>query len=100
MGGGLLAQIAARAPLVYVHLVQVMVDTLLITAPFALYSKVGGFSVFLSVFLGFFHRGLLILSKSFLDPFGRDGSPEQIVQIQTLIAEVNAGTFKWQAAGR
>lgn len=54
---------AARMPLSYVHLVQVMVDTLVALAPFALYPKLGYLIVFLAPTLCVFYRGFLQLSK-------------------------------------
>ena len=60
----------ARMPLSYVHLVQLLVDTLVVLAPFALYPKLGVLTVLLSCILVIFYRGFLQLSKSLLDPFG------------------------------
>jgi hypothetical protein len=61
---------AGRMPLAYVQLVQVMVDTLVVLSPFALYPELGSLSIPLVGILTLFFRGLLKLSKSFLDPFG------------------------------
>ena len=47
----------------YVHIVHLMVDSLLILAPVALYPKVGALSVPLAGILTLFYRGLLELSK-------------------------------------
>ena len=65
-------EMAARMPMAYVHLVHLLVDSLLLLSPFALYPKVGWVIVPLSGLLTLFFRGLLELSKSFLDPFGNE----------------------------
>ena len=102
-------EMAARMPLAYVHLVHVLVDSLLLLAPFALYPQVGAMCVPLCGILTLFFRGLLELSKSFLDPFGNEGvmhdggedyetdSGNEGVRIQTdtLISEVNAQSNRW-----
>jgi len=48
-----------RMPLAYVHIVQVLVDFLLIGAPAALYPKLGMLAVPVSAILTVFYRGLL-----------------------------------------
>lgn len=78
-------------------MVHVLVDTLLFLAPIALYPTVGAFSVPLAGILAIFYRGLLELSKSFLDPFGNEGSKAQNIQVDVLMAESNAGTMRWMA---
>ena len=57
--------------------VQTLVDILVFLAPFALYPKVGAWSVPLAALLAYFYCGLLELSKSFFDIFGREGYLEQ-----------------------
>ena len=89
-----------RMPLAYVHIVQVLVDFLLLLAPAALYPKMGLMSVPLSGVIVFFYRGLLELSKSFLDPWGNDGSEAQNVNIDVLLAEVHKDTPLWANAGQ
>ena len=85
----------ARMPLSYVHLVQLLVDTLVVLAPFALYPKLGVLTVLLSCILVIFYRGFLQLSKSFLDPFGNGDSLTENFSIDCLIAETNAGSVRW-----
>lgn len=68
---------AGRMPLAYVQLVQVLVDSLVVISPIALYPSVGILSVPLVGLLALFFRGLLNLSKSFLDPFGVEGFQAQ-----------------------
>ena len=48
----------------------------------------------------FFYRGLLELAKSFLDPWGKDGSEAQNVNIDVLLAEVHKDTPLWANAGQ
>ena len=89
---------AARMPLAYVHLVQLLVDTLVFFAPFALYPKLGVLTVLLSPILVIFYRGFLQLSKSLLDPFGNEDSTDENLSIGTLLCETNAGSLRWSAA--
>lgn len=85
----------ARMPLSYVHLVQLLVDTLIVLAPLALYPKLGILTVLLSPILVIFYRGFLQLSKSFLDPFGNDDSVAENLSVSCLICEVNSGSTRW-----
>ena len=91
----ILDDLAAPMPLAYVHFVQIVTDTVLILAPFALFPKIGALSIVLSGILGLFYRGLLELSKSFLDPFGNAGSIGQNLQIDCLVGETNSGSVRW-----
>lgn len=91
---------AGRMPLAYVQLVQVLVDSLVCLAPFALYPEVGILSIPLVGLLALFFRGLLALSKSFLDPFGVEGFREQNIRVDVLVSELNFGASKrWINAG-
>ena len=47
--------------------------------------------------IALFYRGLLELSKNFLDPFGNEGSDAQLqyIRTDTLLAEVNAASTRW-----
>jgi len=96
---GIPDELAARMPLAYVHFTHLLVDALLYLAPFALCSKLGAFSVLLNPIIALFYRGLLELSKSFLDPFGnRRVSASGLsadISIATLIGEANAGSIVW-----
>ena len=87
-------------PLAYVHVVQVLVDTLLVLAPFALYPKMGVISILLSGMLVLFYRGFLALSKSFLDPLGNSDltSIGQSLSVDVLISEANEDSLRWMAA--
>jgi len=88
-----------RMPLAYTHLVEVLVDALLIIAPLALYPETGDLSVPLVMLLVFFYSGLLQLSKSFLDPFGNAGSYAQNIDTEVLITEMNRDLPRWSRTG-
>ena len=76
-------------------LVQILVDCLVALAPFALYAKVGVFTIPLVGLLCVFFRGFLALSKSFLDPFGNEDSLSENLSVHCLVCEVNAGSVRW-----
>ena len=92
-------ELAARIPLSYVHFTTFLVDALLFISPVALLPRLGAFTVILGPLIVLFYRGLLELSKSFLDPFGNrrvsttDLSAE--IATDTLIGESNAGSLVW-----
>ena len=91
---------AGRMPLAYVQLVQVLVDSLVVISPFALYPSVGILSIPIVGLLALFFRGLLLLSKSFLDPFGVEGYEEQCINVDVLVSELNFGAARrWINAG-
>ena len=91
---------AGRMSLAYVQLVQILVDSLVILAPFALYPALGSLSIPLVGLLALFFRGLLSLSKSFLDPFGVEGYRQQNIRVDVLVSELNFGASKrWIQAG-
>jgi len=90
---------AGRMPIVYVQLVQILVDTLVWLAPFSLYPELGSLSIPLCAVMTHFFKGLLELSKSFLDPFGNDGYPEQNIRVDVLVSELNFGAAsRWVVA--
>ena len=90
-----------RMNMAYVQFVQILIDTLVLLAPFALYPTVGVLSVPLAALVAYFYIGLLELSKSFFDIFGREGYEEQTINVQVLVQEVNfAAITRWQQAGR
>ena len=97
---------AGRMPLAYVQLVQVLVDSLVYLSPFALVSEAGLLSIPLAGLLTWFYKGLLELSKSFLDPFGLNSIGKkhhgsQHIRVDVLISELNfGGASRWVAAGQ
>ena len=75
-------------------------DTLIFLAPLALYVKMGTFNIMSTALLTFFFKGLLELSKSFLDPFGREGYRAHNIRVDVLVSEMNFGAgIRWVAAG-
>lgn len=86
-------------PLAYVQLVQILVDSLVWLSPISLYSGLGSLSIPLVGLLTLFFKGLLELSKSFLDPFGVEGYPGQNIRVDVLVSELNFGsTSRWVKA--
>jgi len=96
---GIPDELAARMPLAYVHFTHCLVDMLLFLTPYALYPRLGLFSVPMTGVIALFYRGLVELSKSFLDPFGNRrvslSGLSADIGISTLIGETNAGSLVW-----
>lgn len=90
---------AARMPLTYIQFVELLVDSLVVLSLFALYPAIGAHSILLTGLLTFFFCGLLELSKSFLDPFGNEDYILDNIQIDVLLAKVNAGSVRWLTGG-
>ena len=91
---------AGRMPMAYVQVMEVFVDTLTFLAPLALYTKMGTFNIISSGLLTLFFKGLLELSKSFLDPFGREGYRAHNIRVDVLVSELNFGaSSRWIDAG-
>jgi len=79
---------------------EVLVDTLTFLAPLALYTKMGTFNIISTGLLTLFFKGLLELSKSFLDPFGREGYRAHNIRTDVLVSEMNFGAgSRWVDAG-
>ena len=79
---------------------EVLVDTLTFLAPLALYTKMGTFNIISTGLLTLFFKGLLELSKSFLDPFGREGYRAHNIRVDVLVSEMNFGaSSRWLDAG-
>ena len=92
---------AGRMPLAYVQLVQVLVDSLVWLSPISLYSRLGGLSIPFCGLLTLFFKGLLELSKSFLDPFGCEGFPGQNIRVDVIVSELNFGAeSRWFSAAK
>lgn len=92
-------ELAARMPLAYVHFTHCLVDILLLIAPFALYANLGCFAIPMTGLFALFYRGLLELSKSFLDPFGNRrvsiSGLSADISVDCLLGEANAGSLVW-----
>lgn len=90
---------AGRMSLAYMQLVQVLVDSLIFLAPLCLYNDLGSVSIPLVGLLTLFFKGLLELSKSFLDPFGNEGFRSQNIRVDVLVSELNFGAeSRWVKA--
>ena len=105
--GAIMARNSARnslsrpvRPRRYVHLVQILVDSLLVLAPLALYPRLGLLAAPLAGMATVFYRGFLELSKSFLDPFGNDDSLSENLQVDCLVTEINNGSERWTNGAR
>ena len=87
-----------RMPLAYTHMVQVLVDVFVWTAPIALYADLGAWSVICVGILTLFYTGLLDLAKIFLDPLDNDDFCLNSIymDIGVLIRESNAGSTRWK----
>jgi len=81
--------LAGRMPLAYVHLLQILVDSLIVVTAPALYAKLGPLSVGLTFWVTVCYRGLLELSKTFLDALGLSSPGEQQIEVDVLISEAN-----------
>jgi predicted membrane chloride channel (bestrophin family) len=90
--------LAGRMPLAYTHLVQILVDSLLFCAPFALYAELGEFSIVSVGILTLFYSGLLDLSKVLLDPLDNEDYCQGSIKIDlsVLIRETNAASNRWR----
>jgi hypothetical protein len=94
-------QLDGRIPLAYAHFVQVLVDSFLLIAPFALYPVLGMWSIATVGLLTLFYAGLLDLAKILLDPLDNDSdesydSPVN-VDIGVLIRESNNTSWRYSA---
>jgi len=87
-----------RMPLAYTHFVQILVDVFVWTAPIALYSELGAWSVICVGVLTVFYTGLLDLAKIFLDPLNNEDFCRNSIymDIGVLIRESNAGSTRWK----
>ena len=100
--GTIESSLGGNIPLAYVQFVQVLVDIVLLLAPFALYSELGIWSVFAVGVMNIFFSGMNDLAKILLDPldnsdmtFYRDSSVNMDVGV--LIRESNTGTNRWKS---
>lgn len=91
-------KLAGRMPLAYTHMVQILVDVFVWTAPVALYAELGAWSVICVGILTVFYAGLLDLAKIFLDPLDNEDFclNSIFMDIGVLIRESNAGSTRWK----
>ncbi|KAL7549928.1 hypothetical protein ACHAWF_013183 [Thalassiosira exigua] len=91
---------SGRMPMAYMIAVQIIVDLLVFSSPLALYTKLGAFSIVSTGLITLAFRGLLELSKSFLDTFGTEGYRAHNIRVDVLVSEVNFGASqRWLKAG-
>lgn len=90
--------LVARMPLQYMHLVQILVDTLAIETPFAMFARFGTMGIPLAGLINVSFLGLVAVSKSFLDPFGNLGSDVEM-QVPVLVRDANEGRMRWVKLG-
>ena len=95
-------KIDGRMPLAYVNFVQFLVDTFVITAPIALYSRLGDYSVIAVGTLTIFYTGLNSLAKTFLDPLNNEGfsSDSIFMDLGVFLRETNGDSVQWKKAGK
>jgi len=93
--------LSTRMPLAYTHLVQILVDTFIISTPIALYSTLGDKSVLCVGIMTLFYTGLLDLAKIFLDPLNNENYSKNSIYMDlgVLIRESNAGSTRWKNGG-
>lgn len=88
-----------RIPFAYIHIVQVLVDTVLWAYPVTAFSSGLSFQmgVIGAIFLTTTYQGLFDLAKRFLDPFHNENfwQGDDPIMVSTLIAETNAGSLRW-----
>lgn len=90
-----------RMPLAYVQFVQILVDSFVFTAPIALYSDLGEYSVVAVGFISLFYTGLNSLGKIFLDPLNNEEfcGNSIFMDLGVLIRETNEVSKQWIKAG-
>jgi len=93
-------ELQGRMPLAYAHIVQVLVDVILLMYPFMAFTS-SKMSPWLGIFstglLTIFYQGLFDLAKQFLDPYDNEnyGQGDDPLCVDTLVAETNAGSVRW-----
>ena len=91
---------AGRMPMAYMIAIEIIVDILVFSSPLALFCKMGAFAIPACGLLTLSFKGLLELSKSFLDTFGIEGYQVHNIRVDVLVSEANFGASKrWVVAG-
>eukprot|EP00747_Dinoflagellata_sp_TGD_P179866 gnl/TRDRNA2_/TRDRNA2_31394_c0_seq1.p1 gnl/TRDRNA2_/TRDRNA2_31394_c0~~gnl/TRDRNA2_/TRDRNA2_31394_c0_seq1.p1 ORF type:complete len:545 (+),score=75.84 gnl/TRDRNA2_/TRDRNA2_31394_c0_seq1:73-1707(+) len=94
------SKLKARMPMLYVHLVQILVDTLTVLTPFTLYAQIGVTSVLLNGLLVTFYQGLLKMCKSLLDPYGNEKQNNEIMlEVPVFVKDYNAASTRFMELG-
>mmetsp|Transcript_22113 Transcript_22113/g.46041 ORF Transcript_22113/g.46041 Transcript_22113/m.46041 type:complete len:674 (+) Transcript_22113:258-2279(+) len=91
---------SGRMSKAYIIAVEMVVDALVFLAPLALYPKMGTSSIIASGLITLSFKGLLELSKAFLDTFGKEGYRSHNIRVDVLMSELNFGAARrWVDAG-
>ena len=91
---------AGRMPMAYMIAIEIITDVLVILTPLALYPKMGSYAIIASGLIALSFKGLLELSKSFLDTFGIEGYKAHNIRVDVLVSEANFGASqRWVKAG-
>lgn len=92
---------SGRMPLAYAHLVQILVDTFVLSAPISLYADLGDYSIFAVGAITLFYTGLNNLAKIFLDPLNSENYCENAIfmDLGVLIRESNEYSTQWKRSG-
>ncbi|OEU15915.1 hypothetical protein FRACYDRAFT_240610 [Fragilariopsis cylindrus CCMP1102] len=92
---------SGRMPLAYTHLVQILVDTFVLSAPIALYADLGDYSIIAVGAITLFYSGLNNLAKIFLDPLNNENFCENaiVMDLGVLIRESNEYSTQWKRSG-
>jgi len=95
-------KLAGRMPLAYTQFVQILVDTYVLIAPFALYAELGAYAIVAVGLITLFYTGLLNLAKIFLDPLNNENYCEadaNFLDLGVLIRESNGASTRWRRVG-
>ena len=100
-------ELAARMPLAYVQLVQILTDGIILCTPVALNSSVGPFGVVAgTAVVTLWYSSIVTLAKLFLDPLSNEmserGGDSGIggIQVATLLQETNFNSERWRKSAR
>lgn len=92
--------VAGRMAMAYVIAVEVIVDLLVLVSPLALFVRMGALSIPACGLITLSFKGLLEMSKSFLDTFGIEGYSVNNIRVDVLVSETNFGASqRWVKAG-
>eukprot|EP00966_Prymnesium_polylepis_P028497 659762-Prymnesium_polylepis.1 len=95
-------ELSGRMPLAYTHLMQLLVDLLVIFTPFALLSSVSGLlpAVVGTGAVTLFYSSLLLLAKMFCDPYDNEQFGGQkygiAINVDCLLQETNSNSERWR----
>ena len=96
-------ELSGRMPLAYTQLVQILVDLLVVSTPFALLHALGGSpagAILGTGVITLFYSSVLNLAKVFLDPYDNEqfGTNSLAINVATLLQETNVGSTRWSKA--